>query len=34
MARLIVVSNRVPDLTDRAGGLAVALADALTPGSL
>lgn len=34
MARLIVVSNRVPDLTDRAGGLAVALADALAPGSL
>lgn len=38
MARLVVVSNRVPDITDstgpRAGGLAVALADALTPGSL
>lgn len=38
MARLVVVSNRVPDIADntgpRAGGLAVALADALAPGSL
>ncbi len=37
MARLVVVSNRVPMPTDRgprAGGLAVALADALRPGSL
>ncbi len=37
MARLVVVSNRVPlpsDKGPRAGGLAVALADALTPGSL
>lgn len=35
--RLVVVSNRVPVPTDRgprAGGLAVALADALRPGSL
>jgi trehalose 6-phosphate synthase len=37
MARLVVVSNRVPVPTDRgprAGGLAVALADALRPGSV
>ncbi len=37
MARLVVVSNRVPLPTERgprAGGLAVALADALRPGSL
>jgi len=37
MARLVVVSNRVPmpaDRGPRAGGLAVALADALRPGSL
>lgn len=38
MARLLVVSNRVPDPADaigpRAGGLAVVLADALAPGSL
>ncbi len=35
MARLVVVSNRVPNERGaRAGGLAVALADALTPGSL
>ena len=37
MARLVVVSNRVPMPTERgprAGGLAVALADALRPGSL
>ena len=37
MARLIVVSNRVPVPGDRkpsAGGLAIGLADALTPGSL
>ncbi len=37
MARLIVVSNRVPDPKERgarAGGLAVALADALPRGSL
>ncbi len=37
MARLVVVSNRVPlpsEKGPRAGGLAVALADALTPGSL
>lgn len=38
MARLVVVSNRVPDVSDpaspRAGGLAVGLADALVPGSL
>ncbi|MGA9865269.1 MAG: trehalose-6-phosphate synthase [Acetobacteraceae bacterium] len=37
MARLVVVSNRVPLPSEkgaRAGGLAVALADALTPGSL
>ena len=37
MARLVIVSNRVPLPTDRgprAGGLAVALADALQPGSV
>ncbi|MBU6449306.1 MAG: trehalose-6-phosphate synthase [Rhodospirillales bacterium] len=37
MARLVIVSNRVPDVADsgpRAGGLAVGLADALVPGSL
>ncbi|HEX5326868.1 MAG TPA: trehalose-6-phosphate synthase [Acetobacteraceae bacterium] len=37
MPRLVIVSNRVPLPTDRgprAGGLAVALADALRPGSL
>lgn len=38
MARLVIISNRVPDIADstgpRAGGLAVALADVLTPGSL
>ncbi|MBU6418555.1 MAG: trehalose-6-phosphate synthase [Proteobacteria bacterium] len=38
MARLIIVSNRVPDVAEgsgpRAGGLAVGLADALVPGSL
>ena len=37
MARLVVVSNRVPMPTERgprAGGLAIALADALRPGSL
>lgn len=37
MGRLVVVSNRVPLPTEKgpqAGGLAVALADALTPGSL
>ncbi len=37
MSRLVVVSNRVPIPGDRnpaAGGLAVALADAVTPGSL
>jgi trehalose 6-phosphate synthase len=37
MARLVIVSNRVPVPTERgakAGGLAVALADALTPGSM
>ena len=37
MARLVVVSNRVPLPSEKgptAGGLAVALADALTPGSL
>ena len=35
MARLVVVSNRVPlpsERGPRAGGLAVALADALRPG--
>jgi len=37
MARIVIVSNRVLDPTDRnarAGGLAVALADCLQPGSL
>ena len=37
MARLVIVSNRVAlpgERTQRAGGLAVALADALVPGSL
>lgn len=37
MARLVIVSNRVPlpsERGPRAGGLAVALADALRPGSL
>jgi trehalose 6-phosphate synthase len=37
VARLVIVSNRVPlpsELGPRAGGLAVALADALRPGSL
>jgi len=37
VARLVVVSNRVPNPGERgprAGGLAVALADALTPGTL
>src|ERR1700722_9335344 len=37
MPRLVIVSNRVPVPGDRnpaAGGLAVALADAVTPGSL
>ncbi len=38
MARLVIVSNRVPNITDpsrpAAGGLAVTLADALVPGSL
>ena len=38
MARLVIVSNRVPDPAElagpRAGGLAVGLADALTPGTL
>lgn len=37
MARLVIVSNRVPDPTEsgqRAGGLVVGLAAALTPGSL
>lgn len=37
MARLVIVSNRVPVPTERgakAGGLAVAMADALTPGSM
>ena len=37
MGRLVVVSNRVPLPSERgakAGGLAVALADALQPGSL
>ncbi|MEA2744739.1 MAG: trehalose 6-phosphate synthase, partial [Acetobacteraceae bacterium] len=37
MARLVVVSNRVPLPSERgakAGGLAVALADALQPGSM
>ena len=38
MARLVIVSNRVPDPSERAGpragGLAVGLADALTPGTL
>ncbi len=38
MARLVIVSNRVPDVSEgsgpRAGGLAVGLADALLPGSL
>ena len=37
MARLVIVSNRVPlpsERGPRAGGLAVALADALQPGSL
>ncbi|MDE1897220.1 MAG: trehalose-6-phosphate synthase, partial [Rhodospirillales bacterium] len=38
MARLVIVSNRVPDVSEssgpRAGGLAVGLADALVPGSL
>jgi trehalose 6-phosphate synthase len=37
MARLVIVSNRVPVPGDRspaAGGLATALADAITPGSL
>ncbi len=38
MARLVIVSNRVPDVAEtsgpRAGGLAVGLADALVPGSL
>lgn len=38
MARLVIVSNRVPDVSDpsspRAGGLAAGLADALVPGSL
>jgi trehalose 6-phosphate synthase len=37
MGRLVIVSNRVPVPGDRnpaAGGLAVALADAVTPGSL
>lgn len=38
MARLVIVSNRVPDVSDgaapRAGGLAVGLADALVPGSV
>lgn len=38
VARLVIVSNRVPDVSDpsspRAGGLAVGVADALVPGSL
>src|ERR1035438_3762717 len=37
MARIVIVSNRVPNPSERgprAGGLAVALADALRPGSL
>lgn len=38
MARLVIVSNRVPDKAElaspRAGGLVVGLADALVPGSL
>ena len=37
VARLVIVSNRVPLTSERgprAGGLAVALADALRPGSL
>ena len=37
MARLVVVSNRLPlpsERGPRAGGLAVALADALRPGTL
>ena len=37
MGRLVIVSNRVPlpsERGPRAGGLAVALADALTPGSV
>ena len=37
MSRLVIVSNRVPlpsERGPRAGGLAVALADALRPGSL
>lgn len=37
MARLVIVSNRVPDLSEtgpRAGGLVVGLAEALTPGTL
>lgn len=38
MARLVIVSNRVPDPAElagpRAGGLAVGLADALVPGTL
>jgi trehalose 6-phosphate synthase len=38
MARLVIVSNRVPDPHEaagpRAGGLVVGLADALTPGTL
>ena len=37
MNRLVIVSNRVPVPTERgakAGGLAVAMADALTPGSM
>ena len=38
MARLVIVSNRVPDVAEtsgpRAGGLAVGLADALVPGTL
>ncbi|MDQ2762006.1 MAG: trehalose-6-phosphate synthase, partial [Pseudomonadota bacterium] len=37
MARLVVVSNRVPmpaERGPRAGGLAIAIADALRPGSL
>jgi len=38
VARLVIVSNRLPDVSDpsspRAGGLAAGLADALVPGSL
>ncbi len=37
MARLVIVSNRVPDPSEtgpRAGGLTVGLAEALRPGTM